>query len=161
MKKISWREKTKNIIMSILMWWCVCFSFDADHTDSHSNSIKNCLCQMKFSRETKYSNLIVFFLFLVFLWTSKKFTCSQHCVCFFHWTPHKRQLAVYLSSLFSRFSRLRTLVNERNNDGKEIKKLFLWKCVNDLRENGEFDEKVFFIFCRPSVEYLNARQDTV
>lgn len=92
-------------------------------------------------------------------------------VRFFHrLRSPKRQVAVYLfsSSLFACFhiQRLFSSISsarktntapstKKTKSRQKIKKLFLWKCVNHLRANGEFDGKVFFFSFRTG-HLLNA-----
>lgn len=95
---------------------------------------------------------------------------AVHIVRFFHrLRSPKRQVAVYLfsSSLFACFhiQRLFSSISsarktntapstKKTKSRQKIKKLFLWKCVNHLRANGEFDGKVFFSPFEPAICWM-------
>lgn len=109
-------------------------------------------------------SMLAFLCVHVVLTTSKKNPLVCSILRFFH-RFGKRQVAVYLSSLFFLlfYIFLRQLKRRRKSDKKLRNCFFLWKCVNHLsraRENGEFDGKVFYYFSLQAICWmLNIRAE--
>lgn len=134
-------------------------SIVADHTDSHS--IKIAFAKRDSVAKWNAQRCMFFGLSLNF----KEIHLFATLCSLLSFTEHRandNSLFVFLLSLVLRFYfQLRIVPANERSDGEEIKKLFLWKRVNHLRANGEFDEKVFSLFRRPSVEYFNVRKERV